>query len=731
MPVPYLRSKLLAPRLHEDVVERPRLVERLAASSAAVWLVSAPAGYGKTTVVSQAVAEADAHVGWVSVDRADNDPVRFWTHVATALMGEGETLDGLAELTDPERMDAAVDRILAHVEGREERVVLVLDDLHEITEPAITEILGRVVIRPPANLTIAITARYDPALPIGRLRSHGQLAELRAPDLAFTLHETEAILAGVDPDTLALIAEQTEGWATALRMLAVTTAGSNTTEELLEALTREHRDLGDFLAAETLASLRPELQRFLVETSILEDLCPDSCDAVTGRSGSLALLRELARSQVFTELVDPPSDTYRYHRVFREFLRSRAEELEPGRLQQLHRAAAGWYTAADNPTATIRHALAAGDDELAMSTIKGHYGAFAQAGLLTTVNDWLEAYGLDRCRRDTELQLAAAWAALNARRFDDIDAWLDPTTDDDLDRNFRVQAHTIRSHRARHRGDLATALDEGGLAVEIADTRDPSLPDRSIAYAALVMAQQLARTVDPAASKAAVDLGRHAANDSSIVIGYSALALAASHDPERLGEAEAFAGQALAFATSPLLERFHQPMAALLAKSRVALGRGRPADAETLAERAEAIAQDAAAPLMSALVRCQLARVAHVQGQPDQARRHLRDAESVLGDEPPDPIVEEIRRARNESRFARAGSSGPVELSERERAVLRLLPHGLSRKDLAAQLFVSENTIKSHLTSLRHKLGVTGRRADIVARALELGLIDDDTAAAT
>ena len=416
MPARYLRSKLLAPQLHEDSIVRHRLVERLVDRPAPIWLLSAPAGYGKTTLVTQALEDRAAATAWVSVDRADNDPVRFWTHVAASLLGDGPELDELADGMDPDHLDATIDALMAGVEQRGEPVTLVLDDLHEIANTEISEALGRIVTRPPEELRVVITARSDPTLPIGRLRTQGQLTEVRADDLAFTPDEAAAVFDGLDDATVAAIVTHTEGWATGLRLLAVSTSGASDARAALDALDDVHRDLGDFLAAEALESLRPDLQRFLIETSILDELCPQVCDAVVGQPGSLVTLRELARRQVFTDLVDPATNTYRYHRLFRDFLRQRADELEPERLVELHSAAAAWYVAVGDPTATIRHAAAAGDTELTLATIKANYAGYAQAGLLTTVDRWLEIYGLDRCRKDPELRAAAAWVALNVRR---------------------------------------------------------------------------------------------------------------------------------------------------------------------------------------------------------------------------------------------------------------------------------------------------------------------------
>lgn len=212
-------------------------------------------------------------------------------------------------------------------------------------------------------------------------------------------------------------------------------------------------------------------------------------------------------------------------------------------------------------------------------------------------------------------------------------------------------------------------------------------------------------------------------------MGYSYLALYASRDPERMDEAESLADQALSYVTDARLERFHQPAAAMLVKSRGALSRGLLADAEELAERAQNIAEAAPEPLLAALVGLQCARVAHRRGATDQVRAFLRQAESAVGAESGHWINDEIRRANNETRFAAVDSDiallGAVQLTDKEREVLALLPYRLPRRDAAAQLYMSENTLKTHLTSIRHKLALE-RKDDIVERALALGLIPDE-----
>ena len=724
----YLRSKLQAPRVHAESVFRHRLVGQLAGSSARVWLLSAPAGFGKTTLVTQAIEASTDDVAWFSIDRADNDAARFWTHFAAAVLGNGTELEELIERLDADHLESTADEIVAVIERRGRPLTLVLDDLHEISNEETLETLARIVTHLPSNLRVVMTSRMDPALPIGRLRAHGNLAEIRAQDLAFTVDEAGAVFGSLDLQTVESIVARTEGWATALRLLALSIGGSASPGQALDSLGTDRSDIADFLAAEALGSLRPELQRFLVTTSIVDELCPELADRLTEQPGSLATLRQLARSQVFTDLVDPVTHTYRYHRLFRDFLRQRANEMNPLVFADLHQRAADWYAQSDSPTATIEHAMAAGNDELALRTIKEHFSAYGQAGRMPTTHTWLEMYGLERCFADPELRLIAAWVTLNVRRYDSVERWLELADDEVVTPSYLAQTHAVRSHMARHRGDLGEALHEAERAVATVPEPDPDGLDGldwSFVYAALSMAQFLVGAPDHDTAVAALTRGLAAGNNSSAMTGYSGLAAAAASTDAGLDEAEAYADQALAFVTTPTLERFHQPVIALLVKSQAAMGRGEVGNAAEFAERAQQIAVAGAEPLLAVVACTQLARIAHAQGHSDEARRWLRDAEGLLAGQDATQLSELVRQTRNDTRFARSFDSLPVELSERETAVLRLLPHGLSRKELGAQLFVSENTIKTHLTSLRHKLGVSGRSDEIVARAIELGLLDE------
>lgn len=756
MPHPVVHAKLNPPQPPPGFLARPRLVRRLVDSGAPVWLVRAPAGYGKTTLVRHATNELasldpDTIVAWCTLDSADDDPVRFWRHVAAAVQPAARDtttdggLDALLDLLAPDTVGEVVDRLLGEIERRDVPTVLVLDDLHEVGAEAAIEPLHRVLASCPEALTLVLVSRRRLELPIARERGRGRLVELRADDLAFSDDEADAVLgdAFADLPTTALV-ERMAGWPAAIGLLGTPSMAEHASSRLESALAEG--DVAEILTREVVADLAPDTREFLIETSILFDLRPELVDAVTGRPGGLAVLRELHRDQVFIHLVDARTHTYRYHQILRDHLRRFAAELPAAARSGLHLRAAGVLALDDHPTDAIWHAVAAERRDLALEIVLDNYLDFSQRGELHTVSGWLDVLGREWVLELPDLRLVAAWADLNTGRHDLVEQWIDlplhelvsshdpdaaPEVDVATDReriNRLVQISTIRSHVARHRGDIDTAVSEGRRAVATLAGRN--LVAASAAAAALGAATVLNAEPDIEVLSSAINLGRAAGIDSSIVMGYSYLALGAATEPGRTDEANALADQALAYVTSPTLERFHQPAAAYLARSLAAVQAGRLADAQTAVDRARLLATLGTESTMSALVDAQQAIITYRSGDAAAARQHLRRAEQAVTSSSGALLADAVRRARNELRFAATTAStspsGVEELSDRELAVVRLLPHGLGRRDLAAQLFISENTLKTHLTSIRRKLRVRGR-TDLVARARELGLIDDQS----
>ncbi len=317
-----------------ELVERTRLVDRLASSDAPIWAITAPAGYGKTTLVVRSLERLDAPLAWVSVDAADNTPVRFWSHVAAALADvDVSTGAAVAALLDG-HIDRAIDELVVGIESAGGSavsgpdVVLVLDDVHELIDERVTVGVERLLTTPPAGLRMVLTARHDLDLGLARRRLAGDVVDVNASELAFSPAEGRRALGPeldvglLDAESADRLIEQIEGWPAGVRLAQLALRGRQAAggRDVLAAVSGASPEVAGYLAAEVVSGLGDDDREFLLDTSILGDLMPGVCDAVTGRTDSLGVLRRLAADQVFTSLVDPQTSTFRTHRLFREFL---------------------------------------------------------------------------------------------------------------------------------------------------------------------------------------------------------------------------------------------------------------------------------------------------------------------------------------------------------------------------------------------------------------------------
>ncbi|MBO0784307.1 MAG: AAA family ATPase, partial [Ktedonobacteraceae bacterium] len=374
-------------------------------SASKVVLVSAPAGYGKTTLVSALPAILpNLPMAWVSLDEGDNDPVQFVIGLTTALRQLNSVLGQrlYTFLTLPERasqrvevhklMGLVINEIVALLP---QPFVLVLDDLHRMSEPEAFAALDYLIERLPPQAHMVMSTRYDPPLALARLRARGRLEELRIQDLRFTPSEVASFLnmsLRLDLSSQDLTALQTriDGWAAGLRLFASSferLPHQLDRDSLLRNLAKSERYVYDFLAEEVLNQQDAATRRFLLETSILTDLTPKLCQAVTGHQDATALLEELSRRNL-TVAVEPRQHVYRYHDLFKAFLQHHVARKMPQQLEALHRRAAEAETA---PSRVIRHYLEAQLWEEAVDKIERLSGQFMQEGLLITVHDWIHS----------------------------------------------------------------------------------------------------------------------------------------------------------------------------------------------------------------------------------------------------------------------------------------------------------------------------------------------------
>ncbi|TEU15453.1 MAG: hypothetical protein E3J21_13095, partial [Anaerolineales bacterium] len=403
------QTKLHPPLIGSDHLERPRLLGTIheAVTTRRLTLFSAPAGSGKTTLLAALPhAFPDLPLAWLSLDKEDNDPTNFLAVLLAALQelhpslfANTQTL--LTNLPNPGAdlrrfMGVLINDIL---EAQPDPFVLVLDDLHAVTEPAVHGALDYLLDHLPPPLHLAVATRHDPPLALARLRARGQLAELRLTDLRFTHDEVTTLLnerlgLNLPGDDITTLQNRTEGWVAGLRLLAASLDRISTEIErsaFITHLAQTDRYVFDFLAEEVLNRQEPEVRTFLLETAILPELTPALCQAVTGRSDTWTVLEDLYRRNLFLAALDDPGTplhTYRYHDLFAEFLRQRLVQEMPDRTAELHRRAAEAQT---DPARAIRHYLAAEMWPEAAQAIEQAGKQLLYRGALDTLRDWIMA----------------------------------------------------------------------------------------------------------------------------------------------------------------------------------------------------------------------------------------------------------------------------------------------------------------------------------------------------
>jgi LuxR family transcriptional regulator, maltose regulon positive regulatory protein len=432
-----LATKLHVPRPRPGFVPRPRLVAALGEGLARrLILVCAPAGFGKTTLLADWAPAGNRPVAWLSLDSADNDPVRLWRYVVAALdrarPGIGERVGPLLGPPAPPSFEGLVTALINELATQrgEGEVLLVLDDYHLIDAQQVHGSLGFLLEHLPPGLHLVLASRADPPLPLARLRAGGQLAELRAADLRFTAEEAAALLresAGADlPATaVAALAARTEGWVAGLQLAALSLRGQADLMGFVAAFSGSHRYVLDYLAEEVLDRQQEELRTFLLETSLLERLSGGLCDAVTGRTDSQAMLERVEQAGLFLVPLDEVRGWWRYHHLFADLLRARMQQQWPGRVAGLHRAAAAWCEDHGLADDAVRHALAAGDAAWSVRLVERHADAFLLRSEGATLQRWLAALPAGLVGSRPRLLLAQARLALLSHRVEAAEVALD------------------------------------------------------------------------------------------------------------------------------------------------------------------------------------------------------------------------------------------------------------------------------------------------------------------
>jgi LuxR family maltose regulon positive regulatory protein len=415
-------------------VPRPQLAARLDASlSHPLTLVAAPAGFGKTTLVSTWARRQPTPVAWLSLDEGDNDPVRFLGYLVAALQTAdpsiGQAVQSALGATNAPPPLAVIAALINDLSRLDTDLLLVLDDLHLVDAAPIHEAIATLVAHQPPQLHLMLVTREDPQLPLARLRARGELVELRGLDLRFTpaevaqfLHEVMGL--ALDADDLAALDARIEGWAAGLQLAALSLQNSPNPGQAIARLSGSHHFILNYLADEVLRQLSPERQSFLLETAVLAQLNGDLCDAVTGRTDSRARLEELLAANIFVIPLDDEHRWYRYHHLFADLLRHQLERTMPGRAAVLQQRASAWYEAQGDAIAAIDYALAAADYPQAVRLLEQHARSVVLQGYAQTVETWLRRLPAGWRQAGPRASLAFGWSLLLRGQIDEIEPYL-------------------------------------------------------------------------------------------------------------------------------------------------------------------------------------------------------------------------------------------------------------------------------------------------------------------
>ena len=433
-----LLTKLYIPPIRRAIVPRPALIARLnegLATSRKLTLISAPAGFGKTTLVSEWVARCGRPVAWLSLDEADNDPTRFLVYIVTAMQTITSKIgaDVLAALQSarPPSAESLLTALLNEIAALPDKFILVLDDYHMLDSKSVDQALTFLVEHMPPQMVLIIATREDPQLPLSRLRARGQLIELRAADLRFTPTEAADFLNQVmglnlSTDDIAALEARTEGWIAGLQLAALSVQGHHDAASFIQSFTGSHRFILDYLVEEVLQRQSERVSSFLLQTSILDQLCSPLCDAVTGQTDCKEMLKALERDNLFVIPLDDQRQWYRYHHLFADVLLEHLMGTQPEMVAILHSRASEWYEKNGLPHDAIRHALAGKDFERAAILVELAIPETRRNRRGTTVTElgWLKALPDELVRFRPVLCVHYAYALFGGGEVDGVEPWL-------------------------------------------------------------------------------------------------------------------------------------------------------------------------------------------------------------------------------------------------------------------------------------------------------------------
>jgi LuxR family maltose regulon positive regulatory protein len=509
VPTSILTTKLYIPQARPNLVLRQRLIKRLNQGlKRALTLICAPAGFGKTTLLNEwhtALSSGQAPaVAWVSLDAGDNDPVRLFAYLIAALQTVesrlGERAQAMLQSPQTPPLESILTALINDVATISNTLMCVFDDYDVIRAQTIHDAMTFMLDHLPPQMHLVITSRADPPLPLARLRARGQLTEIRAADLRFTLDEAALLLNQVlglslSTQEVAALEDRTEGWVAGLQLAALSMQGQTDIPSFIKAFTGEDRFILDYLVSEVLQRQPEPIRTFLLHTSILDRLSGSLCNAVTGQSTGQETLEGLEQANLFIFSLDSQRRWYRYHHLFADSLRHRLEQVHPEIAPTLHCRASLWYEQQGFVDEAIHHALAADDAERAACLIEQNGIAAIARGQARTVLRWLSALPDELVRARTQLCITQAAAltftyqleAAEARLLD-AEQSIQMNLQEDQARAVLGQVAVMRAALARIPGDLTRCVAYAHQALELLPEADTLWRGPAAVYAGLATA---------------------------------------------------------------------------------------------------------------------------------------------------------------------------------------------------------------------------------------------------
>ena len=593
MSTPILGTKINAPPLRPSAVPRPTLIERLDKGlQSRLILVSAPAGFGKTSLVSEWVAGCsrlapEVRPAWLSLDDGDSDPAQFLAYLVAAVRTVatdcGQGVLGMLQAPQPPPTETMLTALLNEITTLEQGLVLVLDDYHLVDSEPVDQAVTFLLEHLPPQLHLVIATREDPRLPLARWRARGQLTELRAADLRFTPSEAADFLNGamaleLSAEDVAALESRTEGWIAGLQLVALSVRGRTDVAGFIQTFTGSHRFVLDYLVEEVLQRQPLSVRSFLMQTSVLDKLCGGLCEAVTGQKSGKQMLERLERSNLFVASLDDERHWFRYHHLFADVLQAHALDEDPDQLPVLHRRASEWYEENGLRPDAIRHALCARDFEWAAELIERARPLVEDSSHAATWFKWVTALPEEVIRARPALSVWYAYALLGRgeietaeTRLTDAEQWLKApeevdgrsasrtgAVDEEQLRDLLASIAVARAYRADSLGDVPGTVRHAQRVLEL-------LPE----------GEQLRR----GQATALIGMTYWANGDleaaDRVFVDFSGRLLAAGDIPDAISAASVLTG------VRPALGRLREATEALTRLLQVVLDQGEPVPPET------------------------------------------------------------------------------------------------------------------------------------------------------